>query len=80
MTDNIIHLSGVKGTMADEPREPTGPTPDEILNECVGKYEDIIVIGITQDKSQCLSTMGLDEAVYELSRALHRLHCYIDKA
>lgn len=76
MTDNVIHLTGVK---ADANPEPTGPTADEILSEAMGQYEAVILIGIKDGKSRCISTMGLDEAVYELSRAMHRLHCYIDR-
>ena len=76
MTDNVIHLSGVK---ADANPEPSGPTADEILTEALGKYDSVILIGIKDEKSVCISTMGLDEAVYELSRAMHRLHCYIDR-
>jgi hypothetical protein len=84
MTDNVIHLTGVKGETGkiETPKDetPRGPTADEILTEALGKYTDVIVIGVAQDKAQCISTMTLDEAVYELSRAMHRLHCHIDRA
>lgn len=74
MTDNVIHLSPV-----DTQKEPQGPTADELLTEALGKYQDVIIIGVSNDKAQCISSLGLDSAVYEVSRALHRLHCYIDR-
>ena len=80
MTDNVIEFQkGVQGKAETAP-EPTGPTADDILKDSLGKYKDVIIIGITEDRAQCLATLGLDEAVYELSRALHRLHCHIDRA
>ena len=80
MTDNVIHLPGVQGDTPQTPEPPQGPTSDEVLTDALGKYKDVIIIGVSDDKAQCISTMTLDEAVYELSRAMHRLHCYIDRA
>lgn len=75
MTDNVIKLHKDKG--GNEP--PPGPTADEILTAALGKYEDVIVIGVKADSGSCISTMGLDQAVFELSRAIHKLHCCIDR-
>lgn len=63
----------------DEPPPPDGPTADEVLESAMGKYTDVIVIGLRDDAAQCISTVGLDQAVYELSRAIHKLHIYIDR-
>ena len=73
MTDNIVNFPGVDG-----PGEKQEFSADDALTKCLGKYEDLIIIGITADKAQCVSTVLLDEAIYELSRAQHMLHRYID--
>lgn len=78
MTDNVIDFrTGAKGVVKET---PTGPVADDILTEAMGKYDDVILIGIKAERAQCISTMTLDQAVYEVSRALHRLHCYIDRS
>lgn len=76
MTDNVIKLHKGKGT--DE-TPPQGPTADEVLNAALGKYDDVILIGIRHDAAVCSSTVGIDEAIYELTRAIHRLNCFIDQ-
>jgi hypothetical protein len=78
MTDNVIKL--VKGS-GDPPNEPPEfPAADEILTACMGKFTDVVLIGVREDAAQLISSLPLDEAIFELSRALHRVHCHIDRA
>lgn len=74
MTDNIVRFPG-----SDDP-ESTQPefTADDALQKCIGKYKEVVIIGVGDGKAQCVSTVPLDEAIYELSRAIHILHRYID--
>jgi hypothetical protein len=77
MTDNVIKL--VKGG-TEPPDEPPINPADDILNAALGKFQDVIVIGVREDAAQLISSLPLDEAVFELSRAMHRVHCHIDRA
>lgn len=78
MNDNVIEFGKKPAEKRDEP--PQGPSADEILRDAIGKYQGVVLIGVNKERAQCLSTLSLDEAVYEVSRALHRLHCFIDRA
>lgn len=75
MTDNVVEFPGSKpGETKDAPI-----TADEALKMCEGKFTDVIVLGIKDGRAQCVSTVAVDEAIYELSRAIHILHNYIDR-
>ena len=75
MTDNIVNFPG-----SDRPEDEPSPefTADHALEKCMGKFDEVVIIGIGVGKAQCVSTVPLDEAIYELSRAIHILHRYID--
>lgn len=73
MTDNVIDFPGKNGS-----NEPP-LTADEVIEMARGKFDDIIILGSRGEDAQCLSTYPLDEAIYELSRAIHILHNYIDR-
>lgn len=73
MSDNIVSFPG-----SDAKEESNKFTADDALNKCLGRYEDVIVIGLGKGKAQCVSSIPLDETIYELSRAIHILHRYID--
>lgn len=75
MKDNIVEFPGGKTGETKDGRL----TADEALKLCEGKYTDVIVLGIKDGRAQCISTVAVDEAVYELSRAIHVLHNYIDR-
>ena len=40
----------------------------------MGKYDEVVLIGIGPGKAQCISTVPIQLAVFELSRAIHRIH------
>lgn len=74
MTDNIVKFPG-----SDDPEQTqTEFTANDALQKCMDKYEQVVIIGLCEGKAQCISTVPLDEAIYELSRAIHILHRYID--
>lgn len=74
MSDNIVNFPGSDG----EKESKADFTADDALNQCLGKYDEVIVIGLGKGRAQCVSSVPLDEAIYELSRAIHILHRYID--
>ena len=74
MTDNILRFPGSEGP--EESRQEF--TADDALTKCIGKFDAVIIIGLNDNKAQCVSSVPLDEAIYELSRAIHILHRYID--
>jgi hypothetical protein len=76
MTDNVIKL--VKDG-AEPPDPPDVPLADDILSAAIGKFTDVIIIGVRDDAAQLISSMSLDEAIFELSRAMHRVHLHIDR-
>ena len=73
MTDNVFQFPGTESK-----ESPAEFTADDALKKCLGVYKDVIIIGIANEKAQCVSTVALDEAIYELSRAIHILHRHID--
>lgn len=88
MTDNVIKLDREKKTpkppveeecVAIVDEKPLLPSADEMLTAALGKYEGVIIIGVKGDSAQLSSTLDPSQAVYEISRAMHRLHCYIDR-
>ena len=74
MTDNIISFPG---TSKDEPEDRM--TADELIEMARGRFDEVIILGSRGEGAQCLSTMPVDEAIYELSRAIHILHNYLDR-
>lgn len=74
MTDNIVKFPGSDDS---EPAQSEF-TANDALQKCMDKYEHVVIIGIGDGKAQCVSTVPLDDAIYELSRAIHILHRYID--
>lgn len=57
---------------------PKDPSADEVLMSAVGKYKEVVLIGINHNKAQCVSSVPITQAIFELSRALHRLHGYLE--
>lgn len=74
MTDNVVEFPSGK-----KEEGGTAISADEALDLCKGRFEEVIVIGIRDDSAQCISTVPVTEAIYELSRAIHILHNYIDR-
>lgn len=74
MSDNVIEFpSGKSGDGA------SSMSADDALELCKGRFDEVIIIGIKDDNGQCVSTVSIVEAIYELSRAMHILHNYIDR-
>lgn len=74
MTGNVISFPGGEG--GGEP--PRDLTADEILTSCLGKYEEVLIVGLNANKGQLITTLGLEDSVYELSRAIYKLHGYLE--
>jgi hypothetical protein len=70
--DKIVNFPGTKGP--ETPPEGKRITADDILLAAMGKYDEVVLIGIGPGKAQCISTVPIQLAVYELSRAIHRIH------
>ena len=74
--DNIVSFPGVEKPVGPEPEKRV--SADQILEAAMGKYDDVILIGLGLKKSQCVSTVAIQDAIYELSRAIYKLHIYMD--
>lgn len=74
--DNIVNFPGWGGDKKEE--MVNSIVADDALKAALGRYKDVIIIGITETGGQCISSMPLKDAVYELSRAIHRIHDYMD--
>lgn len=74
--DNIVTFPGVDPEKAKE--KPVNATADEALLAALGRYDEVIIIGINASGGQCISSMPLRDAVYELSRAMHRIHEHME--
>jgi len=70
--DKIVNFPGTNGPEKTE--EAKRVTADDVLIAAMGKYDDVVLIGIAPGKAQCISTMPIQLAVYELSRAIYRIH------
>lgn len=70
--DKVVNFPGTNGP--DKNEEVKEVTADEVLVAALGQFEDVVVIGIGPGKAKCISTMPLQLAVFELSRAIHRIH------
>ncbi len=69
--DKVVNFPGTNGPAKEEKRDVSA---DEILAAALGQFEDVVIIGIAPGKAQCISTLPLQLAVFELSRAIHRIH------
>lgn len=74
MTDNIVEFPSGK-------KEGGGASlgADEALAMATGRFDEVIIIGIRDDNAQCISTVPIKDAIYEMSRANYILHNYIDR-
>jgi len=70
--DKIVNFPGTNGPEKTE--EAKRVTADDVLIAAMGKYDEVVLIGIAPGKAQCISTMPIQLAVYELSRAIYRIH------
>jgi hypothetical protein len=70
--DRIINFPGTNGPEKTEAEKRV--TADDVLRAAMGQYDEVVLIGIAPGKAQCISTMPIPLAVYELSRAVHRIH------
>lgn len=70
--DKVVNFPGTNGPEKTE--EEKRVTADDVLMAALGKYDDVVMIGIAPGKAQCISTLPIQLAVYELSRAIHRIH------
>lgn len=70
--EKVVNFPGANGP--DQKDDVPEVGADDILLAAMGKFEDVVIIGIGPGKAQCISTMPLQLAVFELSRAIHRIH------
>lgn len=70
--DKVVNFPGTNGP--DKTEDSKEISPDEVLLAAMGQFEDVVIIGIGPGKAKCISTMPLQLAVFELSRAIHRIH------
>lgn len=70
--DKVVNFPGTNGPETPEDKDEV--TADETLLAAMGKFEDVVIIGIGPGKAQCISTLPMQLAVFELSRAIHRIH------
>lgn len=70
--DKIVNFPGTNGP--EKTPEERRVNVDDVLAAAAGKYDDVVLIGISPGKAQCISTLPLKLAIYELSRAIHRIH------
>jgi hypothetical protein len=70
--DKIVNFPGTNGP--EKTPEEKRVNADDVLAAALGKYDDVVLIGIGPGKAQCISTVPIQLAVYELSRAIHRIH------
>lgn len=73
--DKVVNFPGTSGP---EKESDTGVSTDDVLTAALGKFEDVVIIGIGPGQAKCISTMPLQLAVFELSRAIHRIHAQSD--
>ena len=76
--DNVVSFPGTDAGKEKEKAAAKDAAPDDVLKAAVGRYDDVIIIGLNSAGGQCISSMPLREAVYELSRAIHRIHEYME--
>ena len=70
--DKVVNFPGTNGPESKE--EKPRVTADDVLTAALGEFEDVIVIGVGPNKAKCISSLPLQLAVFELSRAIHRIH------
>ena len=70
--EKIVNFPGTNGPEKTEADKRI--TADDILLAAMGKYDEVVLIGIGPGKAQCISTVPIQLAVFELSRAIHRIH------
>ncbi len=70
--DKVVNFPGTNGPEKTPEEKRVGA--DDVLLAAMGKYDDVVLIGIGPGKAQCISTVPIQLAVYELSRAIHRIH------
>lgn len=69
--DKIVNFPGTNGP---EKEEAHYITADDVLKAALGEFEDVVIVGVGPNKAKCISSMPLKFAVFELSRAIHRIH------
>lgn len=74
--DNIVSFPGVDKPEGEKDKPHVDA--DTLLEAAIGKYDDIIMIGLSHNKSQCVSSVAVQDAIYELSRAIYKLHMFMD--
>lgn len=77
MNDNVVEFPGAKEEVKIDPA--LSAAADEVLQLAVGRYEEVIVIGIKANAAQCITSLALGQTIFELSRAIHKLHDAIDE-
>lgn len=73
MKDNIVEFPGV-----EEKSKTRHLTADDALTSSIGRFTDVVIIGINDDSTKLISTVSGPDSIYELSRALHVLHRCLD--
>ena len=73
--DKVVNFPGTNGPITENKKKVSA---DEVLAAALGQFDDVVIIGIGVGKARCISTMPLQLAVFELSRAIHRIHAQSD--
>lgn len=71
--DKVVNFPGTNGPEKEEEKTKEVGA-DDVLTAAIGQFEDVVVIGLGPGKAQCISTLPLQLAVFELTRAIHRIH------
>ena len=75
--DNVVSFPGT--SLPEKEAEPRkSVTADDLLAAAIGEFEDVIIVGIKSKTAQCLSTVALQQIVYEMSRVTFKIHEKID--
>lgn len=72
--EKIVNFPGTNGPETTDAAPKREVTADDVLTAALGQFDEVVLIGIGPNRSQCISTVPLQLAVFELTRAIHRIH------
>jgi hypothetical protein len=75
--DNVVSFPGKDGK--EEKETKATRQPDDLLELAKGRYDEVVIIGMNSSGSQCISSIGAEEAIFHLHRAVYKLHAFLDK-
>lgn len=76
--DNVVEFPG-KSENTSSIKMTERASADEILELAKGKFEDVIIIGMNPGGSKCISSIDVEESIFQLSRAIYKLHGALDE-